>query len=74
MSTKSKFALGAVVGAVAGIIAGVLTAPKSGKETRTSIKDKAVELKQKSLKKATDARKRSENPVDSTNKGFKTKK
>ena len=49
MSTKSKVALGALVGAVAGIIAGVLTAPKSGKETRTNIKEKASELKSKSI-------------------------
>lgn len=49
MSTRSKFALGAVVGGVAGIIAGILTAPKSGKETRTNIKEKASELKLKSI-------------------------
>lgn len=56
MSMKSKFAIGAVVGAAAGIIAGILTAPKSGKETRDGIKDKALELKQKGLHKAKDAR------------------
>lgn len=52
MSTKGRFALGALVGALAGVVAGVLTAPKSGKETRTSIKDKAHELKLKSLKRS----------------------
>lgn len=45
MSKKSKFALGALLGAVAGLIAGVLTAPKSGKDTRSDIKKKANELK-----------------------------
>ncbi len=38
-----KVAVGAAITAVAGYIAGVLTAPKSGKETRHDIKDKAVE-------------------------------
>lgn len=40
-----KFALGAIVAAGVGYIAGILTAPKSGKETRTDIKNAAVELK-----------------------------
>jgi len=40
-----KFGLGIVLGAVAGIITGLLTAPKSGKETRQDIKNKAGELK-----------------------------
>jgi gas vesicle protein len=38
-----KFAIGAALTALAGYIAGILTAPKSGKETREDIKDKAVE-------------------------------
>lgn len=38
-----KFALGAVLSAVIGYLAGLLTAPKSGKETRQTIKDKATE-------------------------------
>ncbi|MGB4799940.1 MAG: YtxH domain-containing protein [Candidatus Saccharimonadales bacterium] len=36
-------AIGAAITAVAGYIAGVLTAPKSGKETREDIKQKATE-------------------------------
>ncbi len=43
--SKGKFALGAVVAAAAGFVAGILTAPKSGKETRDEIKDKAVKTK-----------------------------
>ncbi len=42
-SNAGKFALGAALTALAGFIAGILTAPKSGKETRKDIKDKAVE-------------------------------
>ena len=38
-----KVALGAAITAVAGYVAGILTAPKSGKETRGDIKDKAIE-------------------------------
>lgn len=42
---KARFAIGAIVGAVAGVIAGLLTAPKSGKQTRADLKEKADELK-----------------------------
>ena len=38
-----KFAIGAVITAVACYLVGILTAPKSGKETREAIKDKAYE-------------------------------
>ncbi len=38
-----RFALGAVLSAVVGYLAGLLTAPKSGKETRQVIKDRATE-------------------------------
>lgn len=40
-----KIALGTAVAGVAGYLAGILTAPKSGKETREDIADKAVEIK-----------------------------
>lgn len=38
-----KFAIGAAVTALVGYVVGVLTAPKSGKETRDAIRDKAFE-------------------------------
>lgn len=38
-----KIVLGTAIAAAAGYVAGILTAPKSGKETRQDIKDKAVE-------------------------------
>ena len=53
---KGKFAIGAIVGAVAGVIAGVLTAPKSGKETRADIKDKAAELKSEATNRTNEAK------------------
>jgi len=44
---KAKITVGAIIGAIAGIAAGVLTAPKSGKETRSDIKEKAQAKRQK---------------------------
>jgi gas vesicle protein len=38
-----KFAIGAAITALVGYLVGILTAPKSGKETREAIKDKAYE-------------------------------
>lgn len=55
--TGRKFALGALIGGVAGFVTGILTAPKSGKETRADLADKADELKDQAaieLKKASD--------------------
>lgn len=49
-----KFAIGAAVAAGVGYVAGILTAPKSGKETRTEVKNAAVKTKheaEKQLKK-----------------------
>lgn len=40
-----KLALGALIGGIAGYITGVLTAPKSGKQTRTDIVDKVDSVK-----------------------------
>jgi gas vesicle protein len=39
----SKGEIGAAISAAVGYLAGILTAPKSGKETRADIKNKAVE-------------------------------
>lgn len=44
--TGRKFALGAIVAGVAGYLTGILTAPKSGKETREDIVDKAEDIKE----------------------------
>lgn len=48
---KSRLALGAIIGAAVGVVAGVLTAPKSGKEVRADIVDKADELRDKAAAK-----------------------
>lgn len=44
MEKKNSTLKGLLLGAIAGLTAGVLFAPKSGKETREDIKNKALEL------------------------------
>ncbi|MEO5627813.1 MAG: YtxH domain-containing protein [Candidatus Saccharimonadales bacterium] len=54
MGKGKNVAIGAAIAGVAGYVAGILTAPKSGKETRKDIKDKAIQTKveaEKQLKK-----------------------
>jgi gas vesicle protein len=43
----NSFLIGFILGAVAGVAVGFLYAPKAGKETRTLLKEKAGELKEK---------------------------
>lgn len=51
MANKGKnLALGAAVAGVVGYVAGILTAPKSGKETRKDIQDKAIKTKREAEK------------------------
>lgn len=45
--TGSSFAIGFLIGAVVGVAVGFLYAPKSGKETRAMLKEKAGEVKEK---------------------------
>ena len=47
MAKTSKFAVGAILGAAAGLVAGKLIEPKSGKETRQDLKNKAGDMKEK---------------------------
>lgn len=44
--TGRKFAIGALLAGAIGYVTGILTAPKSGKETRENIADKAGEIKE----------------------------
>lgn len=60
----------AVIGAaVAGFAAGILTAPKSGKETRAELKQKAEHLKQEAGKTAKKAKSAASDAVDSIKTG-----
>ena len=43
----TNFAIGFLIGAIAGVAIGFLYAPKSGKETRAMLAEKAGELKEK---------------------------
>lgn len=43
--TGRKIAFGALIAGVVGYVSGILTAPKSGKQTRADIADKAGDLK-----------------------------
>lgn len=51
MGKGKSIAIGAAIAGVAGYVAGILTAPKSGKETRKDIRDKAVQAKVEAEKK-----------------------
>lgn len=50
------FFIGLLVGALSGVIAALLFAPQSGAETRTMIKDKSIELRDKAQQTAEQAR------------------
>ncbi|MCK4863294.1 MAG: YtxH domain-containing protein [Dehalococcoidales bacterium] len=43
----SSFAIGFLIGAIAGVAIGFLYAPKTGKETRAMLREKADEVKEK---------------------------
>jgi gas vesicle protein len=50
--SKIRVAIGAVIGAAVGVVAGILTAPKSGKETRAELMEKANRAKTAAEKRA----------------------
>jgi gas vesicle protein len=54
--TGRKIALGALIAGAAGYITGILTAPKSGKETREDIADKASDIKEEGVEQLLDLR------------------
>ncbi len=51
MNKGTKVAVSTAVAAVAGYVAGILTAPKSGKETRSDIQKQAAKARKESEKK-----------------------
>jgi gas vesicle protein len=54
----SSFAIGFIIGAIAGVAIGFLYAPKSGKETRAMLREKAGEVAEKAKEAAVEAGKR----------------
>ena len=59
-SGSGDFFAGFLVGALAGAAAALLFAPRSGEETRTIIRDKSIELKDRADELSAEARKRAE--------------
>jgi gas vesicle protein len=54
------FVMGFVIGSLSGAIASLLLAPQSGEETRQIIKDRAIELKDKSQETFEETKKKAE--------------
>ena len=54
------FFAGLVIGGLVGAAAALLTAPKSGEETRTMIKEKSIELRDRAVEVSQDARRKAE--------------
>ncbi len=56
--------IGILIGGLAGAAAALLLAPQSGEQTRTYIRDKSIELKDKAVVSADEARKYAEEAMD----------
>lgn len=54
--TGRKIAVGALIAGAVGYVTGILTAPKSGKETREDIADKAEDIKEDAAEQLQDLR------------------
>ena len=59
--TKGKVLLGTIIGVAAGFVTGLLTAPKSGKETRAELKQKAEVKKTEAIAKGKEVRSKAGN-------------
>lgn len=68
MGNKRNIALGALLAGAAGYVAGVLTAPKSGRETRKDIKQKAAKAKTEAEHKLKEAHSELNNVLEQANK------
>lgn len=58
------FLTGLIVGGLVGAAVALLMAPQSGEETRTLIKDKSIELKDRAMETAEDTRVRAEKALE----------
>lgn len=58
------FLVGFVIGGLAGAAVALLLAPQSGEETRTIIRDKSIELKDRAMETAEEARLRAEQAAE----------
>ena len=55
-SDLGAFLSGFIIGGLVGAVVAILIAPQSGEETRTLIRDKSIELKDKAVASAEEAR------------------
>lgn len=58
------FFAGFIIGGLVGAAVALLMAPQSGEETRTLIKDRSIELKDRAVETGTDARARAEKALE----------
>jgi gas vesicle protein len=59
-----NFLAGLIIGGLAGAAVALLMAPQSGEETRTMIKDRSIELKDRAVEYGQDARSRAEKALE----------
>lgn len=74
-SSLDKLVKGIIIGGAIGSVVGVTLAPKSGKETRSDIKNKANTIMTKASKKKTELltrKKKTKGPVGTVFSGVKT--
>jgi len=67
-NTGRNLAVGAAVAGAVGYLAGILTAPKSGKETREDIADKAGDIKESAIMQLEDLKDELSDLLDMTKK------
>lgn len=65
-SEFGSFLAGFLIGGLAGAAAALLLAPQSGEETRTLIREKSIELKDKAAMTADETRERAEKVLEET--------
>lgn len=63
-NTIGNFISGFIIGGLVGAAAALLMAPQSGEETRTIIREKSIELKDKAVETAEEARIRAEKALE----------
>ena len=63
-SEFGSFLVGFIVGGLVGAATALLLAPQSGEETRTIIREKSIELKDKAVETAEEARERAEKAME----------
>lgn len=66
----SAFLIGFIVGGVTGAVSALLLAPRSGEETRTYLKEKAIEISDKTAQTVEESYKKAEAAAEEARKRF----